>query len=515
MRAVATELVIAGAQLAGRALDPVHGLAMSVVVLLTLAPGWAHDLGFQLSCLATLGLVSIGPWLTERCGRWRALAAPFVPTVAAQIAALPLLLDRFHALPWLSLVANLLAVPVCGLLLAAAWLAVACDALWPGIGAPCFGACDVLAGALRAIADLTARVPGALLATGSEPALPWIAAVGAALLALALPRPRALDRAPYPATFARVAAAWAGAVATALALLLAATARPLAPPAGRWWMIAIDVGQGDAIALAFGDAWWLVDAGVRTPRTDMGEAVVLPFLRWAGVRSLERLALTHDDGDHTGGAPAVIRGARVRELIVPTPVPGVAGPGARFAAAGVPLRPVARGDTLRLAPRVIVRWPPAGTALPTDNSAALVLEVGEGRARALLTADLDSLREDSLDVAPGLAVLKVGHHGSGSSSGVGFLARVRPALAVISVGAHNAFGHPDPRALVRLSDTRARVVRTDRCGAVWLEIADDSVRMVDWSRERPGDDARAADRASRGAPVRDRGRPLAGSAARW
>src|SRR5262249_32537136 len=140
-------------------LDPVQALAMSVVGLLALAPGWADDLGFQLSCVATLGLVTIGPWLTEHSGRLRRITAPFVPTIAAQLTALPLILDRFHALPWLSLVTNLLAVPVCGLLLAAAWLAAALEAVLPGAAAAWFGACNVLAAALRTIADLTARVP--------------------------------------------------------------------------------------------------------------------------------------------------------------------------------------------------------------------------------------------------------------------------------------------------------------------------------------------------------------------
>jgi competence protein ComEC len=485
MRAVATESLVAVARLLGRALDPVQALAMSVVALLALAPGWADDLGFQLSCVATLGLVTIGPWLTERSGRLRRVAAPFVPTVAAQLTALPLLIDRFHALPWLSLLTNLFAVPVCGLLLAAAWLAAVLEAVLPGAGAAWFGACNVLAAALRLIADLTARVPGALIATGSEPATPWLAALGATLLVLALPRGRALEHAMRPSSHRRGIAALLGATAMLASLGLAMTAPPLAPPPGRWWMIALDVGQGDAIALAFADGWWLVDTGVRTPHVDAGEMMVLPFLRWAGVRSLRQVALTHDDGDHTGGAWAVLHGASVGALVVPTPVAGVPGPGARFRGAGVPIRPVSRGDTLHRSPRIIVRWPPAGAALPFDNAAALVLEVGEGRARALLTADLDSLREDSLDVVAGPAVLKVGHHGSGSSSGARFLRRLRPALAVISVGHHNAFGHPDARALQRLREAGARVVRTDAAGAVWLEFDADSARMLDWRRARP------------------------------
>jgi len=478
LRAVVTELATAAAKLSGRALDPVQALALSALGLLTLEPCWAGDLGFQLSCAATLGLVALGPRLAAP-GRWRRVWAPFAPTVAAQIVALPLLLGRFHALPWTGLISNLFAVPVCGLLLAAAWAGAAIAWALPGAGAPWFGACDVLAAALRAIADTAARAPGALLATGSEPALPWLAGIGATLLVVALPGPRAIRAMGQPAGRRRSAAVLLGLVATVLAIVLAASARPLGPAPGRWWLVALDVGQGDALALGFEDGWWLVDAGSRTQRFDAGETTVLPFMRWAGVRALRRLALTHDDGDHTGGAPAVLRAVPVERVLVPVPEPGVPGPAARFAAAPG-LRLCARGDTLRVAPCVIVRWPPRGRPLPGDNAAALVLEVGDGPRRVLLTADVDSTREDSLAVAPGLAVLKVAHHGSGSSSGAGFLTRVRPALAVISVGRHNAFGHPAPGALARLSQSGATVLRTDRDGALWLEVSPDGVRRIAW-----------------------------------
>ena len=86
-----------------------------------------------------------------------------------------------------------------------------------------------------------------------------------------------------------MAALGLGALATGLALVLAATTRPLAPPPGRSWIVVLDVGQGDAIALGFEDGWWLVDAGARSPRYDAGESAVVPFFRWAGVRSLRFL----------------------------------------------------------------------------------------------------------------------------------------------------------------------------------------------------------------------------------
>ncbi len=504
MRAVMTEWAVTFARLAGRALDPVQALALSALALLVVAPSWAGDLGFQLSCAATLGLVTAGPWstaLVARTPRLRMFFSPFVPTLAAQLMALPLLLGRFHALPWTSLASNLAAVPVCGALLAAAWIGVALECALPGAGAPFFAACETLAAALRWIAATASMVPNALMATGSEPGVAILSAAGAALLALALPEPRALTARDRPMSRARYAAMLLGAFSSLLALALALSAPTLRPPPSRWWLVMLDVGQGDALALGFPDGWWLVDAGPRTPRFDAGESTVLPFLRWAGVRRLERLVLTHDDSDHTGGAHAVLRGTRVGAIVTPPPVPGVPGPGARFWSARVPVLSRARGDTLRRAPLGVVHWPPAGMPLASDNAASLVIEIAGEGGRMLLTADLDSTGEDLLEVTGPFAVLKVGHHGSRSSSGAGFLARTRPGLAAISCGRRNAFGHPHAGALARLTAAGATIARTDRQGALWLEFSARGARRVDWrDREPRGEASGAAANAAPGAP---------------
>jgi competence protein ComEC len=255
----------------------------------------------------------------------------------------------------------------------------------------------------------------------------------------------------------------------------------------------LDVGQGDAIAIGSGGDWRLVDTGPRTPRSDAGERVVLPFLRWAGVRTLASVALTHDDSDHTGGAGAVARGIPVREWWTPPPWPGVRRPGR-----GLPARVAGRGDTLARAPAIVALWPPrpeaAGDWSPSrsltspDNDVGLVLEVAAGGVaapdRALFLADVDSTVEESLRVEPGIAWLKVAHHGSGSSSGARGLAHLRPAVAAISVGRDNRFGHPSPGALERIAASGAAIVRTDESGALWFELGAGGAKRVDWRRER-------------------------------
>jgi competence protein ComEC len=487
VRAALTEWMRCGARIAGRALDPVQALAVSAIGALVTAPAWAGDLGFQLSCAATLGLVTIGRWLAERGEARSRIArgaiAALAPTIAAQVAALPLLVARFNTLPWTGLLSNLVAVPVSGLLLASAWLGVALECVAPGAGRPWLLACEPLAHALRVIAGVSSRLPAASFATGAEPSVAWLAGAGAVLLSLSLAPIGVATPPPRDRHRRIVAARGLGGLCVALALVMAATAKPLRPPPGRWWMVVLDVGQGDAIALGFEDGWWLVDAGPRSPRYDAGQSVVAPFFRWAGVRRLEVMALTHDDGDHTGGAAAVARALRVGRVLAPVALPGVAGPSARFAAVAA-----GRGDTVRRRPRGIVRWPPRGAALRADNAASLVLEIGEPAARALLAADVDSTVEESLAVAGPFAVLKVAHHGSGSSSGSRFLAQAGARHAVISSGRRNPHGHPHPLAIARLVAAGAAVHRTDRLGAVWIELSTDGARLIDWRRGPPSRD---------------------------
>jgi len=313
-----------------------------------------------------------------------------------------------------------------------------------------------------------------LLPTGSSPWPAALAALGAACVVVAALGPRDLRRARHEPAPARTRLWGAGALALVLAIVIGATTPTRLPRPGRWWLVALDVGQGDALAIASPRGWWLVDTGPRTATYDAGTGVVLPFLRWAAVRHLEALVLTHDHGDHTGGAIAVREALPIARAFVTA-----AAPAPRAAPAGA--RSLVAGDTLPLLPRAIVHWPPRRFHDRDPNAGSLVLEVGEDDVRAWLLADVDSTIDATLLPNAMTAVLKVGHHGAASASGARFLARARPEFAVISCGRHNPFGHPDPGAVARLLAAGARVRRTDTDATVWLELDARGVREIAWA----------------------------------
>ena len=505
-RAVASEALVTLARASQRALDPLQSLGLAAALLLAWQPAWALDLGFQLSCAATFGLVGIGARLApvprallSANGAFgapggfvhtlapvmRPLAAPIALTLGAQLVVLPWLCGRFHAIPWAALAGNLIAVPLSEGLLAAAALGAAFDAVLSGAGATWFAAGESLAAALHAVVGGLGLWPGALLATGASPWPALSAALASALLAAGLDSPRALDHRMRESSW-RAVARVSGVTALGVTALALLASPPLRPPPGHWWVVVLDVGQGDAVAVGTARGWWLVDAGPRSPRWDAGEGALLPFLRWAGVRELERVLVTHDDGDHTGGMAALRRGIPVGEWCGAAPQPGVPGTCARFG-----LRSLARGDTLAGPPLVRVLWPPRafdadrGIASRGDNAASLVLEVGEGEARVLLTADADSVVEAALRATPRPALFKAGHHGSGSSSGAIPLAALRPRRVAVSCGARNPYGHPHPGALSRLAATGAVLERTDLEGTLWYELSERGIRRLDWRTGEP------------------------------
>jgi competence protein ComEC len=223
----------------------------------------------------------------------------------------------------------------------------------------------------------------------------------------------------------------------------------------------------------------LVDAGGAGPGFDIANRVVVPAVWALGVRRLDWLAITHADLDHIGGALGVMRTLRPREVWEGVPVPrSQEREAARVAARrdGVVWRTLRDGHRLETGGvGVEVRHPPAPDweRQRVRNDDSLVLAVTYGEVEVLLTGDAGEEFERRPIAAAGrdarLRVLKVGHHGSRTSSAPFFVDAYRPAVALISAGRGNLFGHPAPDVEARLLDARAEVFRTDVHGAIQVE----------------------------------------------
>jgi competence protein ComEC len=479
------------ATLAGRRSSRLHALFLAVVFTLALEPGFAADVGWQLSFAAVIGILLLATPLREAIERrlgsrgWRrALAEGTALTVAATISTAPLVAFHFGAISVTTLLANLLVLPAVA---PAMWLGMLVAAAGQVPGLPLGALAALEAPLLAYIAQVAAWCgrPGwaypkiHLGLAGLAGSYLGIAAVVA--LALRLGRWRRIRQVRVGTAPGASATrlGWTGprgrrwlGPAVALSLATVALAWPPGEPAGALGgpssglrVSVLDVGQGDAILLQPARApAVLVDGG---PPGDGVEGE----LRAAGVTRLGAAILTHDQADHAGG---------IRDLLGEMPVGrllfAAAGRAtiATAAAAGVPTRRLARGGVVRSGRlRLEALWPPPELLTEPHpgadpNALAIVTLARWGRFSMLLTADAEA-ETTPLDPGP-VEVLKVAHHGSEDAGLAALLDRARPRLALISVGEGNPFGHPTGATLETLAAHGVRILRTDRDGTIVLDV---------------------------------------------
>jgi competence protein ComEC len=250
---------------------------------------------------------------------------------------------------------------------------------------------------------------------------------------------------------------------------------------GRLYATFIDVGQGDSIAVRFPrGTTMLVDAGGLTFGSgfDVGDRVVAPVLREAGIRRLDYLVLTHGDPDHVGGAASVLREFRPRSVWEGIPVPRFEPLAALRATAqmeGLHWASVSAGNRVVIDDvEVTTRSPgvPDWERRKVRNDDSIVLDLRWRDVSILLTGDIGKgIERELITSVPEsrLRVLKVPHHGSLTSSSAEFVHALHPDVAVFSVGRNNHFGHPVPEVLQRYEEAGSAIFRTDLDGAISLE----------------------------------------------
>ena len=246
----------------------------------------------------------------------------------------------------------------------------------------------------------------------------------------------------------------------------------------------IDVGQGDStfISLPGNEGTYLIDTGgatmftredwaLRNSEFDPGKDIILPFLKSKGIKVIDKLILTHADQDHVGGAPALLRELRVREIIIPfeqrkefrgTEIIKEA------IKLGIPIKEVRAGMGWSAGEAKFTILSPIGK-VEDKNESSIVMKAHINQLDWLLVGDLGEPGETELlqnETNLKADVLKVGHHGSRNSSSEEFVRAVDPRVAVVSSGRGNRFGHPHVEVIELLHKEEITIYRTDLDGSI-------------------------------------------------
>ncbi len=471
-RAVLMATVGLGAVLLGRQRDRSATLATAALALLVLNPEALFDIGFQLSFAATWGLLYLAPVLEQALSvLGPRLGAALGVTLGAQLAVAPLLALHFQTAAVAGLIANVLVLPLIAVLVPVGFAMIPVVVLSPPLGAPLL---HLLRPGLVAALWLAEQFGDLSWATVPTPPLSW--PVATALLGF-LGLGAAAGAGRLPLSRSQRLAAW-GIAAAVLVLWWTQATRPPAFLV----VTALDVGQGDAILIQSpGGRTMLVDGGgeIGAGRGgwDVGRMRVVPALRRAGVRRLDAVMLTHPHEDHVGGLPAVLENFPVGLVLdpgVPHPSPSYTRLLHLVEAGRIPYRTARAGMRVDLGGGVAltILYPPDPIPVfrgDRVHAGSVVGRLAYGQTVALLTGDAEAPAERLLvdgGVELTAQVLKVGHHGSRTSTTPAFVTRVQPQYAVISVGADNSFGHPHQVTLDTLAAAGVTVYRTDRDGAV-------------------------------------------------
>ncbi|HHV98865.1 MAG TPA: DNA internalization-related competence protein ComEC/Rec2 [Clostridiaceae bacterium] len=474
IRAVIMGIVMLLGRIIRRETDVYTSLSFAAMLLLLYNPFNLFDIGFQLSFAATLSLVlfykSVSEILKSVTERLKLSHIPDIITdnlaitLAAQAGVLPITILYFNKISTLSVITNLLVVPLLPTITILGFIMVMISFMSLFLFQLMANINCILLSFILLVTKVNSRLPFSAVRIATPPFL-FLVIYYVVMLLLLLYRPvlKKIRPVHYVAVFAVV--------------IISIFISIISP--ARLTVAFIDIGQGDsALIRTYSGKTVLIDGGGSSggvkSETNIGDSVVIPFLLDCGITRIDLVVATHGHSDHIEGLEPVIKSLDVRGIAIPKyngrdEFGGILSEAKRR---DIPVVRLERGSSIKLDDRTHMQvLNPDRDYSMYDlslNNSSLVIKLHYENVSFLFTGDIEKeiekhMVDEGIDLKADL--LKVAHHGSDTSSTAEFIKGVSPKAAVISVGKNN-FGHPSPAVLKAYEDFGIPVFRTDESGAV-------------------------------------------------
>ena len=451
-----------------RRYDKHVALAFALVIMLIVNPYQILGRGFQFSFLAVIAIYYVVPWLRKgmlKGDHWLVQSLRIILSV--QLVLLPIILETYGAIGIYSLVGNLLVVPVVALSMSLSGVGLLLSYIsWPVARFIAFGA-FLLNRYMLNVGMVLGSLPLADIVMGQ---FTW----------------------PLVLTYYLTLSLWVADKKVlrsyALACLVVLIVITNISGYRQLKISMLDVGNGDAIFIQHRGRTMLIDGGgVPSMAGDnIGKRVLLPFMVSNGIRRIDLVMASHGDFDHVYGIIELMDQVPLGCIVV-TDVYETEGNGtmdvliSKAEGHGVPVIYCSKGSRVTMGHVTMeILYPPEDFETDDTNRQSLIALLRKGDFSMLFTGD--GVKEDERalvelygDSISGLDVLKVGHHGSSTSTDLDFLKHISPKISLVSAGRNNPYGHPTPEVMTILNSHSDRVFVTAESGQITLTVHDNRI----------------------------------------
>lgn len=487
LRAILMFTVLQGGRILGRSYDLLSALAFTGIFMLLDNPDLIYDGGCRLSFGAVIGMgwyvnekkVIFAEYFSEKRMKGKKIIETFITGGFLWIFTLPVVLDIFYQVSVVGILWNLLVIPLLPFAIISGGIGVLLAGEDVLLGSMAGSAAFAIFRLYEWIGNVSQKMLWGMWTPGQPSKVNMIGVyliLGGVLL---MEKQMQKKSGTWKKSGIYVAVIETAAVLGVILLM--------AHPWKQQEKITfLDVGQGDAVICQTGGETILIDGG-SSSRNKAGTYIILPYLKQQGISRLTAVILTHTDQDHTNGAKEVLEEGKmgwlsVENFLYPQWMEETKKGQELIETAkeaGVCCESIGTGDLLQAGKGCAeILYPGKHEDVKEPNAGSLLFVWEWAGLKTLFTGDLPQEQEkEILFRIPQCEILKVGHHGSATSTCRSFLEKVQPSVAVVSCSKTNRYGHPAPETVERLEKSRCQIFYTMQGGAVTVEQKRGKVKM--------------------------------------